>query len=221
MKVRDQVVVVTGGAQGIGRALCDRFRREGARAVVVVDLKETAAEQAARELGGIAFGCDVRIEAELRRVIEETEKRAGPIGLFCSNAGIFPGGVDPDQAASGANESWNQAWTLNVMAHVYAARALVPRMVARGGGYFLNTVSAAGLLSQIGNSIYSTTKHAAVGFAESLAITHRDQGIRVSILCPQGVETPMLRDIGGGARLYAAQDGELRPLDSRHGEATA
>src|SRR5690349_20528392 len=109
MKLQDQVVVVTGGAQGIGRALCERFRREGARALAVVDLKEAAAEQVARELGGIAFGCDVRVETELRRVIEETEQRAGPIGLFCSNAGIFPGGVDPDQAATGANETWNQA----------------------------------------------------------------------------------------------------------------
>ena len=208
MKVQDQVVVVTGGAQGIGRALCERFRREGAGAIVVVDLKEAAAEQVARELGGIAFGCDVSAQAGLQRVIEGTEQRVGPIGLFCSNAGIFPAGVHPDEAASGSNETWNQAWAVNVMAHVYAARALVPRMVARGAGYFLNTVSAAGLLSQIGNSIYSVTKHAAVGFAESLAIAHRDQGIRVSILCPQGVETPMLRDIGEGAQNV---DGVLTP----------
>ncbi|HTZ78877.1 MAG TPA: SDR family oxidoreductase [Stellaceae bacterium] len=208
MQVRDKVVVVTGGAGGIGRALAERFHREGARAVVVADRDGAGAEAVARAIGGAGFACDVGREADVVHLVEETERRIGPIGLFCSNAGIArfdpPGG----SAASAPNESWEQSWAVNVMAHVYAARALLPRMIARGGGYFLHTASAAGLLSQIGGAVYATTKHAAVGFAEILAITHRDDGIRVSILCPQGVDTAMLRSIPGSS---AEVDGVLTP----------
>jgi len=208
MKIAGQVVVVTGAAGGIGRALAERCHREGARTVAVADLDGAGAEAVARSIGGAGFACDVAREADIIHLVEETERRFGPIGLFCSNAGIArfdpPGGT----AAGAPNASWEQSWAVNVMAHVYAARALLPRMIARRGGYFLHTVSAAGLLSQIGGAVYATTKHAAVGFAEILAITHRDDGIRVSILCPQGVDTAMLRSIPGSA---AEVDGVLTP----------
>lgn len=198
MKVEGKVVVVTGAAQGIGRALAERFHREGARGVVLADRNIAGVQDVARSMGASGMGCDVSVEADLRRVIEETESRLGPIDLFCSNAGLADPDPDPSNLASAADAVWSRAWGVNVMAHVYAARLLVPRFVARGGGYFLNTVSAAGLLSQIGSAVYSTTKHAAVGFAESLAIAHGDQGIRVSILCPQGVDTPMVRNAPPG-----------------------
>jgi NAD(P)-dependent dehydrogenase (short-subunit alcohol dehydrogenase family) len=193
MKVAGKVVVVTGAAEGIGRALAERFQREGARHVAIADRNAEGARSVAVALGGVAYECDVSVEADLRRVIEETEARHGPIDLFCSNAGLADPDPDPSNLASAPDSVWKRAWGVNVMAHVYAARLLVPRFAARGGGYFLNTVSAAGLLSQIGSAVYSTTKHAAVGFAESLAITHGDQGIKVSILCPQAVDTAMVR----------------------------
>jgi NAD(P)-dependent dehydrogenase (short-subunit alcohol dehydrogenase family) len=208
MDVRGKVVVVTGGADGIGRALCERFHKDGAKAMVVADRNAEGARTVAASVGGLAFECDVGKEDDIIRVVEETEKQAGPIALFCSNAGIGDFKGAPDNSASSPNEQWARGWAVNVMAHIYAARALVPRMVARGGGYFLNTISAAGLLNQIGNAVYGTTKHAAVGFAENLAFTHRDQGIRVSILCPQGVDTAMLRASGHGPQHL---DGVLTP----------
>ncbi|MDB5590468.1 SDR family NAD(P)-dependent oxidoreductase [Enterovirga sp.] len=209
MKVAGQVVVVTGGASGIGRALARRFAQEGARAVVVADLDGPGAEAVGRAIGGEGFACDVSREADLVGVIDRTEERFGPIGLFCSNAGVLAG-LDrrSEHPAGAADELWQHSWAVNVMAHVWAARALVPRMKARGGGWFLNTASAAGLLSQIGSAIYSTTKHASIGFAENLAIAHRDDGIRVAVLCPQGVDTPML---GRDRSNPAALDGVLSP----------
>lgn len=198
MNVRGKTVVVTGGGSGIGRALCRRFHREGAASVVVADLNAAAAEAVASEIGGAAFACDVADERQIIALVDQTEKRHGPIALFCSNAGIAAFDARPGDATSASNEAWARSWAVNVMAHVYAARALTPRMAARGGGYFLHTVSAAGLLSQIGGAPYATTKHAALGFAENLAIMHHDQGIRVSVLCPQGVDTPMLRALPPG-----------------------
>ena len=209
MQVTGKVVVVTGGANGIGKALCEAFHRAGAAKVVVADLDGAGAEAVAKSIDGLAFRCDVSREDDIRHVIEETERQSGPIGLFCSNAGIG-GGFDPvtENAGGSSDEPWEKSWAIHVMAHIYAARHLIPRFKARGGGYFLNTISAAGLLSQVGSPAYSTTKHAAVGFAENLAISHRAHGIKVSILCPQGVDTNMLRSIPKGPQ---SGDGDLSP----------
>ena len=208
MKIKDKIVVVTGGADGIGKALCERFHKEGAKAVIVADLNGEKAAAVAKSIGGKAYKCDVANEADIIRIIEETEKNIGPIDLFCSNAGLADREASPDFVGSSTNESWTRSWNVHVMSHVYAARALLPRMIKRGGGYFLNTSSAAGLLSQIGSAVYATTKHAAVAFGEILAITHRDQGIRVSMLCPQGVDTPLLR---AGSHGPQHLDGVLTP----------
>lgn len=209
MKVAGQVVVVTGGASGIGRALAERFAREGAAAVVVADLDGAGAHSLGDSLGGAGFRCDVSREGDILHVVDETERRFGPIGLFCSNAGILAGLDRRSEHPAGApDEEWARSWSVNVMAHVWAARALVPRMKARGGGWFLHTASAAGLLSQVGSAIYSTTKHAAIGFAENLAISHRDDGIRVAVLCPQGVDTAMIRSVDAGPATF---DGVLSP----------
>jgi NAD(P)-dependent dehydrogenase (short-subunit alcohol dehydrogenase family) len=209
MQVAGKVVVVTGGGNGIGQAMCEAFHRAGAAKVVVVDLDGARAEAVAVAIGGAAFQCDVGKEADIKRVIDETERQFGPIALFCSNAGIG-GGFDPlsENAGGSSDEPWARSWAIHVMAHVYAARHLIPLYKARGGGYFLNTISAAGLLSQVGSPAYSTTKHAAVGFAENLAISHKAHNIRVSILCPQGVDTNMLRSIPKGPQ---SGDGDLTP----------
>lgn len=207
MQVAGKVVVVTGGANGIGEALCKVFHDAGAAKIIVADLDHARAEKVAHGVGGAAFKCDVGQERDIRHVIEVTEKDFGPIGLFCSNAGIG-GGFDPmcENAGGASDEPWSRSWAIHVMAHVYAARHLVPLMRKRGGGHFLNTISAAGLLSQVGSPAYSTTKHAAVGFAESLAIAHKAHGIGVSILCPQGVDTNMLRGLPKGPQ---SGDGNL------------
>jgi len=205
-----KVAVITGAAQGIGAGLAERFAAEGAGAVVVADINEAGAAAVAGKIDGAAMRCDVSQEAEIARLIDDTERRFGPIDLFCSNAGIAVLDPDWDNPASAPDDGWARSWAVNVMAHVYAARHLVPRMSTRGGGTFLNTVSAAGLLSQIGSGAYSTTKHAALGFAENLAIATRDRGIRVSVLCPQGVDTPMLHGITRGV---PDRDGVLTPAE--------
>jgi len=207
MQVTGKIVVVTGAARGIGKALCEAFARAGAAKVIVADLDEAGAKVVADGIGGAAFKCDVSRESDISHVIAETERQFGPIALFCSNAGIG-GGFDPLSVNVGgtSDEPWARSWAIHVMAHVYAARHLIPRYKARGGGYFLNTISAAGLLSQVGSAPYSTTKHAAVGFAENLAISHKADNIKVSILCPQGVDTDMLRAIPKGPQ---SGDGDL------------
>jgi NAD(P)-dependent dehydrogenase (short-subunit alcohol dehydrogenase family) len=196
MKLPGKVVVVTGGANGIGRALCRRFAAEGARAVIVADVEEAAAEAVASEVGGIAHRTNVAKEADIVALVKRAIDSYGHIDLFCSNAGIgIEGGVEtPDS-------EWQRIWEINYLAHVYAARAVLPAMLARGDGYLLQTVSAAGLLTQIGSAPYAVTKHAALSLAEWLSITHGDAGIKVSALCPQGVRTRMLEnaEFGGGA----------------------
>jgi NAD(P)-dependent dehydrogenase (short-subunit alcohol dehydrogenase family) len=203
MNVAGKVVAVTGGAKGIGRALARRFVQEGARHVAVADLDEAGVRTVASELRGSSMRVDVSRESEVAAFIDATERNHGPIDLFCSNAGIGVGrGLDTP------NEVWQKIWEVNLMAHVYAARHLVPRMIARGGGYLLNTSSAAGLLSQIGSSTYAVTKHAAVSLAEWIAITHGHQGIKVSVLCPQAVRTDM---IAGNEGDVASVNGIIEP----------
>jgi NAD(P)-dependent dehydrogenase (short-subunit alcohol dehydrogenase family) len=194
MHLRDKVIVVTGGANGIGRALCHRFAAEGARGIAVADIDIENARQTAAKIGGLAVQTDVREESDIARLVEKAVSAFGPVDLFCSNAGITgdTGGIEVTK------DSWQRTWEINVMAHVYAARSVLPQMLKRGEGYLLQTASAAGLLTQLGAAPYSVTKHAAVAFAEWLAITYRDRGIKVSCLCPQGVRTNMLAGTAGG-----------------------
>jgi NAD(P)-dependent dehydrogenase (short-subunit alcohol dehydrogenase family) len=204
MELQDKIIVVTGAASGIGKALATRFKAQGARQIVCVDLDEAGVKATADELGCIAMSADVGREADIVRIIDATEREVGPIDLFCSNAGVGLG-----QDLDSPNEEWQTSWDVNVMSHVYAARHMVPRMAARGGGYLLNTASAAGLLNQIGVAAYGVSKHAAVGFGEWVAIHHGHQGIKVSMLCPQAVRTPMVTD--GIAGAAASGDGLMEP----------
>jgi NAD(P)-dependent dehydrogenase (short-subunit alcohol dehydrogenase family) len=193
MQLKDKVIVVTGGAHGIGRALCRRFAAEGARGIVVADRDSEGAEQVAGAIGGLAVAVDVGVEADLIRLVQTATSTYGPIDLFCSNAGIITlGGVES------ADVDWQEIWEVNLMAHVWAARAVLPGMLARGHGYLLQTASAAGLLTQIGSAPYAVTKHAAVALAEWLGVTYADRGIKVSCLCPMGVHTRMLEEAPGG-----------------------
>lgn len=196
MKLNGKVVIITGGGRGIGAALAARFANEGAK-VIVADLDEGSAKATAAAIGGLGFRCDVTKEDEIKDLVASTEVRFGPVDMFCSNAGVCLG--EPDHAASASNATWQTCWDVHVMSHVYAARAVLPGMIERGDGYLLQTASAAGLLSQIGDAAYSATKHAAVGFAESLAISHGGDGIKVSVICPQYVATPMLGYADAGA----------------------
>ncbi len=175
--------MVTGGAGGIGSALARRFAAEGARAVVIADLRE--APEIAPNVRGVV--CDTSDDGAVRALVDDVEGREGPIDLYCANAGISVGaGVDA------GDDVWKQVWRVNVMGTVVAARHLVPRWLERGGGYLLVTASAAGLLTTLGDAAYAVTKHAAVGLAEWIAITYGDRGVKVSCLCPQGVRTRMV-----------------------------
>lgn len=215
MELEGKVAVVTGGASGIGAALCRRFAAEGARAVAVADLDAAGAETVAQEVGGLAVATDVSVESQVQSLVRRATQELGPIDLFCSNAGLTAG-LGFGDGASGPfalDEDWQRLWSVHVMAHVYAARAVLPAMLERGGGYLLNTASAAGLLTDIASHAYSVTKHAAVGFAEWLSITYGDRGVRVSCLCPQGVRTPLLMGpaaTGGAGHLT---EGMIEPED--------
>ncbi len=192
MQLKDKHAVVTGGAHGIGEALCRRFAAEGARGVVVADLDGASAGHVADSIGGLAVTVDVGKEADVRQLVAAAEEKFGPIDLFCSNAGIALGG-----GVEAPNSDWQKIWDVNLMAHVYAARTVVPKMLERGNGYLLQTASAAGLLSSIGSAPYAVTKHAAVALAEWMAITYGPT-VKVSCLCPQGVFTNMLMNPNAG-----------------------
>ena len=208
MEVRDKVIVVTGGAGGIGKAMAERFKAAGARHLVIADVEQSGAKSVAHALQGTAIQTDVSRESEVQQLIETTESEIGPIDLFCSNAGISIA-----ESLISPNEEWRLIWDINVMSHVYAARHLIPRMLERGGGYLLNTCSAAGLLNQVGGAAYGVTKHAAVGLGEWMALTYGHRGIVVSLLCPQAVRTAMTTgDAEGNAAVGAAAvDGMLEP----------
>jgi NAD(P)-dependent dehydrogenase (short-subunit alcohol dehydrogenase family) len=199
MRIEGKVVVVTGAGRGIGRALARRFAAEGAKGVVVGDLEgadAVADEITAADGSALGLQTNVGVERDVQALVEAAESAFGPVDLFCSNAGIAIGG-----GVEASDDDWQRIWDVNLMAHVYAARAVLPSMLERGEGYLLNTASAAGLLTNLGAAPYSVTKHAAVALAEWLAITHGDDGIKVSVLCPQGVNTAMLMgEANPGAR---------------------
>jgi NAD(P)-dependent dehydrogenase (short-subunit alcohol dehydrogenase family) len=203
VEIRDRVVVVTGGGGGIGSALCRRFAAEGASHVVVSDINRQAAEKVAAEIGGTAVPADVTVESDVAQLVRETLRAHDRIDIYCSNAGIaFGGGPEASDMA------WQQSWDVHLMAHVYAARALLPPMQQRGEGYIVGTISAAALLNHILAAPYAVTKAAGLSFFEWMAIVYQDQGIRVSALCPQGVRTAMLAQEGERTFLAA---GALEP----------
>ena len=195
MELKDKVVVITGGSGGIGKAMAKAFLNEGAAGIMMADLDAAAVAQAAADIGCNGMACDVTDEAQVAALVAATEDQYGQVDVFCSNAGAGGNGLLTDAG----NEVWQQQWELHVMSHLYAARAVLPGMIERGEGYLLNTASAAGLLAALGSGPYTVTKAAAVKFAEFLSITHGDDGIKVSVLCPQGVNTAMApRSLGDG-----------------------
>lgn len=212
MEIRNKTVIVTGGGTGIGRALVLAFAQAGARGVAVADIDHAGAAQVAAEAAAAAPDCqifaqrvDVADAAAVQGLVDTATERFGQVDIFCSNAGIIlRKGLDATDA------EWQRIWEINVMAHIHAAKAVLPQMLERGEGYFVNTVSAAGLLSQIGSAPYAVTKHAALGFAEWLSITYGEQGIRVSCICPQGVQTKMLFGEGGERKGFL-QAGSVTP----------
>ena len=214
MELSGRSIVITGAGSGIGRALAERFAREGPRALILADLDERAVHAVAASLGDVATGVrtDVGAEDDIRALVARAREVGGPIDLFCSNAGVTGPEGGPLEAP---DEEWDRAWRVNAMAHVWAARAVLPEMLDRGEGYLVSTASAAGILTQVGALVYSVTKHAAVAFAEWLSITYGEAGIRVSCICPLGVRTPMLEvaleeRVGGAALL---RDELLEPAD--------
>ena len=189
LEFQDKIMILTGAAGGIGAALAREFAGRGAR-LALCDLNAAALEALSGELGALHMVCDVTVESHIQALVAEVEARLGQVDIFFSNAGFSSG--EPDHAASAPDRIWQASWEVHVMAHVYACRALLPAMRARGQGYLVQMASAAGLLNQIGDAAYSTSKHAAVGFAEALAISHVHEGVKVSVVCPQYVATPML-----------------------------
>jgi NAD(P)-dependent dehydrogenase (short-subunit alcohol dehydrogenase family) len=208
MDLRHKVVVVTGGANGIGAAMARRFAAEGAEAVVVADRDHAGASRVAAEVeragaAGLATRTDVAADLQVRALVDQVLDRFGRVDLFCSNAGVASGrGLD------GAAEDWERAWSVNLLAHVHAAHAVLPAMLERGRGYLLQTCSAAGLLTNPGDAPYTVSKHAAVAFAEWLSVNYAERGIKVSCLCPQGVRTPMLLGPTGDRKSFLS-DGSV------------
>ena len=188
MELTGKTAIVTGGGGGIGAAIGQMLKDNGAE-VVISDLDFGAAEKVAAKIGGQAFACDVRKEEDIEALVDFARDKFGKVDVFCSNAGLAGG--EPTHAASASNDIWALNWDVHVMSHVYAARAVLPEMIERGEGCLVNIASAAGLLNQIGDAAYSTTKHAAVGFAEALAITHGDDGVQVHVVCPQYIATAL------------------------------
>ena len=203
MKISGKVAVITGGAGGIGSAMARRFKVEGATAVIIVDQDEQRTTDVAIEIGAIGAVCNVTSETSIKKMILDIESAHGEIDVFCSNAGVFRAGDE-----NAPNSEWLLNWESHVMAHVYAARILAPKMAARGGGYLVNTASAAGVLTHIDSATYSVSKHAAVAFAEWLSITYGDRAVKVSVLCPQAVRTAM---IAGREEEAASVDGIMEP----------
>ncbi|MBX3588360.1 MAG: SDR family oxidoreductase [Ramlibacter sp.] len=203
MEFKGKVAIVTGGASGIGRGLALRLAQDGARGVVVADVNLERAQGVAAEMGGVAVRCDVSQEADIQALVAITRERFGQVDAYFSNAGILgrPGGIDLEDPL------WDKMWQIHGMAHVWAARAVMPEMVARGEGAFLVTASAAGLLNIVESAPYGVTKHAALAIAEWLRIAYGRKGVRVACLCPQSVQTDMVTGDGGSA----GQDGILTP----------
>jgi NAD(P)-dependent dehydrogenase (short-subunit alcohol dehydrogenase family) len=210
MQLTDKVAVITGAGSGIGAALARRFAADGAAEVVVVDRELSAAVAVADEIGGVPELVDVTDAAAVNGLVERTLARAGRIDLFASNAGIATGGgLDDD-------EMWQQVLAVNTLAHVYAARAVLPAMLEQGHGYLLQTASAAGLLTSPGDAPYAVSKHGAVALAEWLAVTYGGRGIKVSVVCPMGVDTPLLMDglsAGEPGAVAVAASGEILTAD--------
>jgi NAD(P)-dependent dehydrogenase (short-subunit alcohol dehydrogenase family) len=191
MKLSGRTALVTGAGRGIGRALCREFMRRGAAGIVVGDLDGALAEATASEIGGLGLQCDVSDEGAVRSLVGAATARYGRVDVLVSNAGLGVTALDLDDALSESDAEWQRMWSVHVMAHVHACRAVLPGMLARGSGHLVSVASAAGLLSQAGDTAYSVTKHAAVALAESLSITYGDRGIGVSVVCPQYVATAM------------------------------
>ena len=207
MQIKDKIIVVTGGASGIGKSLCERFAQEGAKAVVVSDINQEGIDATVADISAstqaLGVKTNVADEEDVNALVSKVLEEFGQIDLFCSNAGIFTLGGE-----NVSTDAWQSIWDINVMSHVFTARAVLPAMLERGEGYLLNTSSAAGLLNQVGSAPYAVTKHAAIGFAEWLSITYGDRGIKVSVLCPQAVRTAMTSGGDGGV---AGLDGLLEP----------
>ena len=203
MDIERKVVVITGGASGIGKAVGKLMVNKGADKVFLADLNENLLNKTAEEIGAIPIVCDVSNEESVKALVNEVTLQTKVIDIFMSNAGIY---VEGDENT--LNQEWMRNWSIHVMAHVYAARAVLPGMIKRESGYLINTSSAAGLLTHIDSATYSTTKHAAIGFAEYLSINYGSKGIKVSVLCPQAVKTAMTL---GREDSVASVDGMLEP----------
>ncbi|MDF2366485.1 SDR family oxidoreductase [Sneathiella sp.] len=203
MKIAGKNIVITGGASGIGKALAERFHAEGAKGITVADMQEGPLQEVAKSVNGLAVPCNVGKESDIKNLVAKAEEAFGPIDIFVSNAGLARYGWEET-----SDENWQLNWDVHVMAHVYAARAVIDKMIANGGGYLVNTASAAGLLSQVDSATYATTKHAAIAFAETMSIRYGDKGVRVSVLCPQQVRTAMTENRLDGV---ASVDGTMEP----------